>query len=102
MTLDNTLEIEAETRTGQIKIHKSEDFEGMRKAGKLAAECLDMLIPHVRSGRLVGRAGPAGPRVHPRPQRPARLPVLSRLSQDGLHFAQPRRLPRHPGRLGAA
>jgi methionyl aminopeptidase len=48
MTLDNTLEIEAETRTGQIKIHKSEDFEGMRKAGKLAAECLDMLIPHVK------------------------------------------------------
>lgn len=50
MTLDNTLEIEAETRTGQIKIHKAEDFEGMRKAGKLAAECLDMLIPHVQPG----------------------------------------------------
>ena len=26
MTLDNTLEIEAETRTGQIKIHKAEDL----------------------------------------------------------------------------
>ena len=50
MTLDNTLEIEAETRTGQIKIHKPEDFEGMRRAGKLAAECLDMLIPHVQPG----------------------------------------------------
>ena len=50
MTLDNTLEIEAETRTGQIKIHKAEDFEGMRKAGKLAAECLDMLTPHVVPG----------------------------------------------------
>ncbi|KAI6244292.1 Type I methionyl aminopeptidase [Aphelenchoides fujianensis] len=50
MTLDNTLEIEAETRTGQIKIHKPEDFEGMRRAGKLAAECLDMLIPHVKPG----------------------------------------------------
>ena len=50
MTLDNTLEIEAETRTGQIKIHTAEDFEGMRKAGKLAAECLDMLIPHVQPG----------------------------------------------------
>jgi methionyl aminopeptidase len=50
MTLDTTLEIEAETRTGQIKIHKAEDFEGMRRAGKLAAECLDMLIPHVQPG----------------------------------------------------
>src|ERR1044072_690603 len=50
MTLDNTLEIEAETRTGQIKIHKAEDFEGMRKAGKLPPECLDMLIPHGQPG----------------------------------------------------
>ena len=50
MTLDDALEIEAETRTGAIKIHKAEDFEGMRKAGKLAAECLDMLIPHVVPG----------------------------------------------------
>ena len=52
MTLDNTLEIEAETRTGQIKIHKPEDFEGMRRAGKLAAECLDMLTPHVVPGAV--------------------------------------------------
>ena len=50
MTLDDALEIEAETRTGAIKIHKAEDFEGMRRAGKLAAECLDMLIPHVVPG----------------------------------------------------
>ena len=50
MTLEDTAEIEAETRTGAIKIHKPEDFEGMRRAGKLAAECLDMLIPHVQPG----------------------------------------------------
>jgi len=50
MSLDDTAEIEAETRTGAIKIHKPADFEGMRKAGKLAAECLDMLIPHVKPG----------------------------------------------------
>ena len=37
-------------RTGQIKIHTAEDFEGMRRAGRLAAECLDMLIPHVVPG----------------------------------------------------
>ncbi len=42
--------LEAETRTGAIKIHKPEDFEGMRRAGRLAAECLDMLIPHVKPG----------------------------------------------------
>ena len=38
-------------KTGQIKIHSAEDFEGMRRAGRLAAECLDMLMPHV-PGRL--------------------------------------------------
>jgi methionyl aminopeptidase len=42
--------LEAETRTGEIKIHKPEDFEGMRRAGRLAAECLDMLVPHVVPG----------------------------------------------------
>jgi methionyl aminopeptidase len=36
--------------TGLIKLHKPEDFEGMRKAGRLAAECLDLLVPHVKPG----------------------------------------------------
>ena len=38
------------TRDGQIKIHGPEAFEGMRKAGRVAAECLDMLTPHVVPG----------------------------------------------------
>jgi methionyl aminopeptidase len=38
------------TRTSAIKLHGAEGFEGMRKAGRLAAECLDMLIPHVQPG----------------------------------------------------
>ncbi|WP_414695989.1 type I methionyl aminopeptidase [Phenylobacterium sp.] len=42
--------LEAEHRTGQIRIHDAEAFEGMRVAGKLAAECLDMLVPHVVPG----------------------------------------------------
>jgi methionyl aminopeptidase len=42
--------LDAEHRTGQIKVHKPEDFEGMRRAGKLAAECLDLLTPHVVPG----------------------------------------------------
>src|SRR6201994_2204111 len=42
--------LEAETRTGKIKIHSPADFDGMRRAGKLAAECLDMLTEHVVPG----------------------------------------------------
>ncbi len=33
-----------------IELHGSEDFEGMRKAGKLAAEILDMITDHVIPG----------------------------------------------------
>jgi methionyl aminopeptidase len=43
--------IDAPTRnTGQIKLYGAEGFEGMRKAGQLAAECLDMLVAHVQPG----------------------------------------------------
>ena len=42
--------LEAEVRTGKIKLHGPDDFEGMRMAGRLAAECLDMLVPHVVPG----------------------------------------------------
>jgi methionyl aminopeptidase len=38
--------------TGQIKLHGADAFAGMRKAGRLAAECLDMLAPHVAPGVL--------------------------------------------------
>jgi methionyl aminopeptidase len=40
----------APAREGQIKLHGPDAFAGMRKAGRLAAEALDMLIPHVRPG----------------------------------------------------
>jgi methionyl aminopeptidase len=33
-----------------IKIHNAQDFDGMRKAGRLAAETLDMLVPLVKPG----------------------------------------------------
>ncbi|NVJ68898.1 MAG: type I methionyl aminopeptidase [Alphaproteobacteria bacterium] len=39
-----------ESRTGAIKIHGPEAFEGMRAAGKLAAETLDYITPHVKAG----------------------------------------------------
>ena len=37
-------------RTGEIRIHDAEGFAGMRKAGRLVAECLDMLVPEVEPG----------------------------------------------------
>ena len=37
-------------RTGAIKLHGPEGFEGMRRAGRLAAEILDAIVPHVRPG----------------------------------------------------
>ena len=37
-------------KTGQIKLHGPEAFAAMRKAGRLAAEALDMLTPHVAPG----------------------------------------------------
>ncbi|NUR14681.1 MAG: type I methionyl aminopeptidase [Bradyrhizobium sp.] len=39
-----------ESRNGVIKLHGPEAFEGMRKAGRLAAEILDALAPHVVPG----------------------------------------------------
>ncbi|CAN7353226.1 type I methionyl aminopeptidase [Phenylobacterium sp. LjRoot225] len=44
--------LDTDYRTGQIKLHTPEDFEGMRKAGRLVAECLDMLTPYVKPGVL--------------------------------------------------
>jgi methionyl aminopeptidase len=38
----------------RITIHRPEDFAGMRAAGRLAAETLDMIAPHVRPGVTTG------------------------------------------------
>jgi len=37
-------------RTGAIKLHGPEAFEGMRRAGQLAAAMLDMIVPHMVPG----------------------------------------------------
>jgi methionyl aminopeptidase len=37
-------------KTGQIKLHGRHAFEGMRRAGRLVAECLDMLVDEVKPG----------------------------------------------------
>ena len=41
-------------RTGAIKLHGPEAFEGMRRAGRLAAETLDMIVPHMVPGVTTG------------------------------------------------
>ena len=37
-------------KSGHIKLHGAEDFEAMRRVGRLAGEALDMLIEHVHPG----------------------------------------------------
>ncbi|MFZ5668949.1 MAG: type I methionyl aminopeptidase [Pseudomonadota bacterium] len=49
MTFNDAI-LDSEYRTGEIRIHGPEGFEGMRRAGRLAAACLDMLAPHVVPG----------------------------------------------------
>ena len=47
----NTLDmLDIPTRGREIRLHGPEGFEGMRRAGRLAAQCLDMLTPHVVPG----------------------------------------------------
>lgn len=41
---------DAVTRDGTIKLHDEAGFDGMRAAGRLAAEVLDALVPHVVPG----------------------------------------------------
>ncbi|MFW2830508.1 type I methionyl aminopeptidase [Sphingomonas sp. ID0503] len=40
----------APSRTHAIKLYGPDGFEGMRRAGRLAAEVLDALVPHVKVG----------------------------------------------------
>ncbi len=42
-------------KTGQIRLHGPEDFAGMRRAGRLVAEILDMLAEHVHPGTPTDR-----------------------------------------------
>jgi len=44
----------AEPRSHVIKLHGPEGFEGMRRAGRLAAEILDALVPQVVPGVTTG------------------------------------------------
>jgi methionyl aminopeptidase len=48
MQLDPARQVNTEVQ--RITIHSAEDFEAMRKAGRLAAETLDFITPHVEPG----------------------------------------------------
>ncbi len=37
-------------KTDAIKLHRADQFDGMRRAGRLAADCLDMITDHVAPG----------------------------------------------------
>ena len=43
------------SRTGEIRIHGEDGFVGMRRAGRLVAECLDMLVTEVKPGVTTGQ-----------------------------------------------
>lgn len=46
--------MDGDAEHGRIVIHSPADFAGMRAAGRLAAETLDMIAPHVRPGVTTG------------------------------------------------
>lgn len=49
--MDREERMEREDRdSGHIRLHGAEAFEGMRRAGRLAAETLDFITPHVQPG----------------------------------------------------
>ena len=50
MTLAPAEDLSQTVRTAGVKIHPPEDLVGMRAAGRLAAQCLDLLSPHVQPG----------------------------------------------------
>lgn len=41
-------------RKGNFTLHGPEDFEGMRRAGRLAAQTLDFITPHIQPGVTTG------------------------------------------------
>ena len=50
MTMAQAAELSPTLRTTSVKLHGEQDFAGMRAAGRLAAECLDMLTPLMTPG----------------------------------------------------
>jgi methionyl aminopeptidase len=84
-----------------VTIKTAEDIAGMRVAGKLAADVLEMIAEHVKPGVTTDQLTDL-PRLHR--QRAAGHPgpaQLQGLPEVDLHLDQPRGLPRHPQRQAA-
>jgi len=55
MTYERLMEQDDPRReANRITLHGPDDFEGMRRAGRLAAECLDFIAPYVTPGVTTG------------------------------------------------
>ena len=78
----------------QVPIHDAEAFAGMRRAGRLAAEVLDMITEHVRPGVTTGELDRRCHDFILERGASAGAAELPRLSQADLHLGQPRGLPR--------
>jgi methionyl aminopeptidase len=52
--MSNQLRVSEQKPEAQVPIHGAEAFAGMRKAGRLAAEVLDMITEHVQPGVATG------------------------------------------------
>ena len=51
---DVQVDYDSDSHRGGIRIHGAEAFEGMRKAGRLAAELLDFITPYAQPGVSTG------------------------------------------------
>ena len=89
-------------KSGHIRLHGPEGFEGMRKAGRLAAEALDLMTEAAQPGVTTDALDKLAYRIRHGSRRLSGAARLSRLSQVDLHVDQPCRLPRHPGFQAAA
>jgi hypothetical protein len=72
-----------------ITIHKPEDYESMRTAGRLAAEILDFITPYVKPDVTTGELDRL---CHDFTIERGAIPGISQIH---LHLDQPRGLPRH-------
>jgi methionyl aminopeptidase len=48
------LSAEADSQGRRVKLHEAADFAAMRRAGRVAAETLDFISPHIRPGITTG------------------------------------------------
>jgi methionyl aminopeptidase len=49
------IDLDVDERNPRIRLHRKEDFAHMHKAGRLAAECLDVLVAAAQPGVTTAR-----------------------------------------------